>query len=610
MDILLIAPPWPLFNRPSIQLATLKAFISQKSPDTRIRILHPYLFLAEAIGFSTYHAISQSSWAAESVAAGLLFPENLAACNKIFKNSLKKKRGMDDNKLDPPSPDPIRRIMADVLGSVVQDSLFDDCKLVGITTCLNQLSSGLYLASLIKDKKPEVKVVMGGTSCTGPLAWDILSCFKQVDYIISGEGELPLLGLWKFLTGKLERLPPGVIHRMTHGSTNNHRLKRPIQVKDLDELPLPDFHDYFRELASIAPQHRFSPLLPIEASRGCWWGRCNFCNLNLQWSGYRAKSPERISWEVDQLAREFGVIDFAFMDNVLPRKEATRIFTKLSGHGRDYTLFAELRACHSRKELALMAKGGLKDLQVGIEALSDSLLRRMNKGASVMDNVAIIRHACESGIELAGNLIIHFPGSTGKEVAETLAVLDFLWPFPPLKTVSYWLGLGSPVQIHPKKFGIRAIKSHPFFFEMFYNAKCNEPPSIVLTYRGDKQVQRRLWRPVEKKVALWQTEGRRLRKQHGSLLTFRDGKQFMRIRQVLPNGKVLTHTLRGLSRQLYLACLEGIYLDDLYRMAKDLPEERIESFIAGLVEKKLLFQHGKRIIGLAVRERGRSAGSI
>ncbi len=607
MDILLIAPPWPLFNRPSIQIAALKAFVGQKSPGTKIRALHPYLLLAEAIGFPTYHTISQSSWAAESVAAGLLFPENIVACNRIFRDSLRKRtRKVNRHKISLPLPDHVRKMTAGILDAFVQTNIPNGCKLVGITACLNQLSAGLYLALLVKREKPDIPVVMGGTSCTGPLAQDILSCFEQVDYIINGEGELPLLGLWEFLNGKRERLPPGVIHRMDHGSTGTHppEATSQAQIKDLNSLPLPDFRDYFRELASIAPQYKFSPILPVEASRGCWWGRCSFCNLNLQWTGYRAKSPGRISWEIERLASKFGALDFAFMDNVLPRKEAAAIFTKLSDHGRDYSLFAELRACHTRKELSSMAKAGLKDLQVGIEALSASLLKRMNKGASVMDNVAVIRHACEAGIALGGNLIIHFPGSTEQEVEETLAVLDFLWPFPSLKTVSFWLGLGSPVQRHPEKFGIHAIKSHPLFSEMFYNAnRC--APSIILAYRGDRQVQRRLWRPVEKKVALWQAESENLRRRHGALLTFRDGKQFIRIRQVLPGGKILTHTLKGISRRLYLASLEVVDRDDLYTIANGLPMEQINFFIAGLVEKRLVFQHGKRIIGLAVREKGR-----
>jgi hypothetical protein len=73
--IALISTPWPLYSRPSIQLATLKAFLQSRMPDLQVDALHFYLALANTIGYRLYHEISERTWLAESVYAALLYPE-------------------------------------------------------------------------------------------------------------------------------------------------------------------------------------------------------------------------------------------------------------------------------------------------------------------------------------------------------------------------------------------------------------------------------------------------------------------------------------------------------------------------------------------------------
>ncbi len=119
-------------------------------------------------------------------------------------------------------------------------------------------------------------------------------------------------------------------------------------MENLDHLPVPDFEDYFATLAGLAPELRFFPTLPVEVSRGCWWqrerapgteGGCEFCNLNLQWNGYRSKSPGRAVAEVDQLTRRHRLLSVAFMDNVLPRTSTAELLRGLAALNRDLSIF-------------------------------------------------------------------------------------------------------------------------------------------------------------------------------------------------------------------------------------------------------------------------------
>ena len=594
MKIALISPPWPLFNRPSIQIAVLKAYLERERPGVEVSSYHPYLTLASSLGFDAYQRISESSWASEAICAGILFSGMVRDCDGLFLKTIGKRHGrLKESLLNPQA---VRRVAAEVLDDFVSSLDLSAFGLVGLSLSINQLTSALVIAKAIKARVPSCPIVFGGAGVSGRVGASLIRSFPEVDYIIEGEGERPLVGLVDFLCGKETALPKGSYGKECCPGPKEKHVKD--QIKDLDRLPLPDFDGYFRELSKFSSDKRFFPVLPVEFSRGCWWGRCSFCSLNLQWTGYRAKSLERMAGEIDSLSRRYGLLDFAFMDNCLPRRSAPDFFRTIGAHGRDYGFFAELRAAHSREEMAAMARGGLRDIQVGIEALSQSLLSRLSKGVRVIDNIAVMRHAEESGLSLSGNLILHFPGSTDEEVEDTLRALEFVWPFRPLKPVSFWLGLGSPVAADPAAFGISPASSHPFWRYLFPKELRSKMSHLVLGYRGDRLIQKRRWSRVEQRLISWQAEREGL----GPVkpLTYRDGGDFLLVRQLTPPGKVLMHRLKGPSRAIYLFCLEPRPIQAIFDQVPGRPRQEIESFVRDLVTKKLVFEQGGNILSLAI----------
>ncbi len=593
MDIVLIAPPWPLFNRPSIQLGVLKAYLKKNLPKgTTIQNLHPYLQVAAALDFSDYNVISQSGWASEAVFSNILFPDTNGPA-RLFETSLSK-RGLKKVQSDFGR---ICLLSRDALERALSIYDFSHTRLVGISVCLNQLSAGLFVAKLLKQHYPGLPIVMGGASVSGAVGVGILKSFPWVDYVIDGEGEIPLLSLSRYLLGLASVIDSkAIIKRGQHGLGGKE------QIRDMNELPAPDFDDYFRELSKIKGSGGISVVLPVEASRGCWWGQCSFCNLNLQWQGYRAKTPERVAKEIDFLSRRYLAIDFAFMDNCLPRRGASKIFEALAAQGRDYSIFAEIRAVHSKGELAIMKRGGLDSLQVGIEALSTRLLKRLKKGASTIQNLYLMRCCAELGIDLQANLIICFPGSSEREVEETLENLDYAWPFFPLKPVSFWLGNASPVHNSYKDYGIRYVRAAKKYSDLFPPKIAESLTPLILDYAGDRKRQSVLWKSVEKKLSFFKERRKELGIK-GSSLTYRDGGHFMVIRQILPDGQALTHRLTGLSRDLYLAAGEPVSLKEIFAKAPHLPKEKLEQFIGQMVEKKLMFKENSMVLSLACRQR-------
>jgi len=581
----LIAMPWPLYNRPSIQLGVLSAYLAERDAGIEPVALHPYLEVARLLGPATYHRISQGLWLCEALYAPLLFPEMHDSAARLACKFMGRRPFLDFDRTV--------AILRDHLADWVRRQPWQTFGLAGFSVCFHQLFASLAAAKAVKKICPELPIAFGGSSCAGAAGESLARVFPFIDHIIAGEGEEPLLAICRRLAGR-----PAAESEAA-------------QLRDLAALPVPDYAAYFAEMAAhFGPGLPFLPQLPVEFSRGCWWNRCAFCNLNLQWCGYRAKKAEAMAVEVRSLAELHSVADFAFTDNVLPPKEAPRFFELLRQDGRDLRFFAEIRANLRENELAIMHRGGLITVQAGIEALSDSLLRRMNKGATVLDNIALMKACLSQGIRLEGNLITEFPGATEAEVEETLAVLDFLWPFPPLTTAAFFLGHGSPVAAAPSDYGIAAVHSHPHYRQLIPTELLGQLTLLIGDYRGNRHQIRKLWAPVVKKVAAWQ----RFHAKRGEsavsrpLLTLRDGGPFLLIRQETPEGRVLHHRLKGTSRAIYLACNAVIDRKTLLERFPRVTENNLTVFLNDLVAKRLLFCHGEQYLALAVRSREQGNG--
>jgi len=605
--VVLVSTPWPLFSRPSIQLGTLKAYLKKTFPDLRIHAHHVYLYLAHAIGYPVYHGISKRTWPAESVYAALLYPDHHERIENLFGREAAGQPRLKGVLLK----DLCSRV--ETVSNRYIDSIdWRQYLLAGFSVSLCQLTSALYFIRRIKGRFPKLPVVVGGSSFSGSAGPDLFRAFPEIDLVVNGEGELPLTHIVAHLkgTGTLEDLPeiPGVSSSRTGGSIPPDRF---LQLASLESLPPPDYEDYFRTLSGLPSADGFFPTLPVELSRGCWWQKrsdgsnltgCAFCNLNLQWSGYRAKPSSQVIHEIDQLSDKHQSLSIAMTDNVLPSKTAVEMFAGLPSLKKDLRLFAEIRADTCLDELKTMKQAGVHEVQVGIEALSTRLLRKLHKGTSAIQNLEIMKHCEALGIHNRSNLIVYFPGSDDQDVAETLRVLEFAAAYRPLKVVPFWLGLGSPVWRQPQNFGIKAVFNHPNYDVLIPRRLLQNLPMIMQAYRGNRQQQHRRWRPVKRRVKAWQ---KRYQDIHGRpfadpLLSLRDGRQFLLIRQVLLQGEPVLHRLFGTSRAIYLFCECRRSLHRIRTQFPKVSEDELTTFLRMMVGKKLMYAENDTYLSLAV----------
>jgi len=595
--IALISMPWSIFNRPSIQLGALKSYLEREA-DYQVDNYHLYLHLAETITTELYSQIALSGWAGEALFAPLLFPEKKADAGKLFRQSFTGK-GI-------PKPD------FNVLTERVEQSCtqwlaninFSHYTLVGFSLCFSQLFASLYLAKKIKEQWGDIPIVFGGSSCSGEIGASLLQHFPAIDFLVDGEGEQQLLDLCHFLTGRAESLPNKTRTLHPFPGTETNKAMPPLQ---LGQLPYPNYTPYFQEMQKLFPQQPFIPLLPIEFSRGCWWNKCTFCNLNLQWQNYRFKDSGRMLEETLHLAEKHESLHFTFTDNALPPKEADHFFNSLLTQELDIDFFAEIRRITEPDRLQLYSRAGLTTVQVGIEALSTSLLEKMAKGTTTIDNIAVMKMCSATGIRMEGNLITDFPGTTEEEIAETLRNLDFVLPFLPLQAATFFLGYGSPLHAgaarknKTKDFPIHRIIPHAKNRRLFPHDYLESMLMLINSYQGDKKLQHRLWQPVKRKIRAWQDfhQQRIASEQHP--LHYRDGRTFLIIRQEQPTLTPLLHRLRGTSRKIYLACARPEKIDRLLRAFPQVTDQVLRKFIDEMCAKRLMFQENDRVLALAVR---------
>jgi ribosomal peptide maturation radical SAM protein 1 len=603
--VLLVSAPWPLFNRPSLPLGALKAYLSKALPQIQTDACHLFLQMAHALGYDCYQGISRRAWRAEAVFSALLYPDHAHLAESLYTSTLNRR----DN-----APGDFQQLVCQVK-TVMNDWLqrinWSALELVGFTISFCQVTASLYLISQIKAVCPSLPTVVGGSSFSGERTADLLKAFPYIDYLVAGEGERPLVSLLRYLASHGARstgtLPDGVLAPAAKPGEKF----RFSQLSRLESLPVPDYDDYFDLLAGFSPRHRFFPILPVEASRGCWWQRrdadnqfngCAFCNLNLQWRGYRTKRPDQIILEVDHLVGRHQVLALAFADNAFPINHAASIFDGIRKMGRDLSIFAELRANTPPALLLKMKQAGMDTVQVGIEALSSRLLAKMNKGFRVIDNLSLMKHCEAMGIINASNLMLHFPDSDEADVDETLHTMKFARWYRPLKTVSFWLGLESPVYRFARRFHIRAVFNHPNLKKLFPEPVAKRFRFMIQDYRGNRKRQQKLWRSVERETRQWQKDYDIMRRQTAGkpLLRFRDGGRFIIIDQHLPNQPTAKHRLTGISAEIYRYCHIPRTLEQVAGCFDAHSPQQIRAFFKSMVKKRLMFQEKDCFLSLAV----------
>ena len=261
-----------------------------------------------------------------------------------------------------------------------------------------------------RDLNPNATTVLGGAGVTGATDSMLEDHKRNVDIFIRGPGEYPM-----YLIAKLE---PGL-------AVPN------LIVNEWDLFDRPKFGDLpspYNADIDLSVYHRHTkgkPTASVFTSRGCPFS-CAFCGLPAEHHGtVEYRDPLHVIAEIGHLWAQKAIEAINFQDDVflLDKGRAFDILRNCRPMDLEYKVHG--RAGHDTEDdYKRLRDLGVTMISWGIESGSPEILRRMNKKATVEDNLNVIRWAKKLGIVSRAFLVVGFPGETRKTIEETKRFIE------------------------------------------------------------------------------------------------------------------------------------------------------------------------------------------
>ncbi|MDR4481509.1 MAG: radical SAM protein [Nitrospira sp.] len=360
---------------------------------------------------------------------------------------------------------------------------------VGISIVLQQqMFSSMTFCALIKQHFPHIHVTIGGNTVTR--LRDVLPqspLFQYFDSAVVYEGETAFVQLVSAVGAKrsLAEVPNTIYKDETGVHTSATSF-----AEDMHALPPPDFDGLPLEKYFVPTK-----ILPYLATRGCYWGRCEFCDHGEGYTaGYRTKKIQDILAEVTYLRDKYGSRHFHFTDESYP----PALFRKLtrglieSNMGISWTTHMRFEKSLLEDQVWQDAKdSGCKYLHFGYESGNERVLKLMDKATTTEIMTKHLKYTAQAGIWNHCMGFFGFPGETREEAWSSVEFLEQNKDYVhSLGFGTFDLGRHNPVAKHPDKFGVTAYKNPEWDLALDYYFTVKQGLSIEEAERVFEEFER------------------------------------------------------------------------------------------------------------------------
>lgn len=290
-------------------------------------------------------------------------------------------------------------------------------KAVGIT-CLTPAKDLVdKIAVLAKKVNREIKVIVGGhhpTFCPDETLQN-----DNIDFVIRGEGETPLLHLMNGLKSGNPDL--SIVPNLTY--RNNGELvsnpEGPL-IRNLDSLPIPD-----RSLVIDCDFNKYKSHF-VGTARGCPYA-CSFCSDRRLWHNrVRRRSVNNVIEEIKYLINTYDVEFVDFVDgtftydiNYLREFCNSLIENKIRVKWRCTARYDNI----NDEVIALIKKANCSGLYFGLESGSERILKSINKKITLEGIVKASELVAKSGIFSITAIMLGLPEEEKQDIMSTLELM-------------------------------------------------------------------------------------------------------------------------------------------------------------------------------------------
>lgn len=627
-DIALVCMPFTPVNRPAIGLGQLKAALGDSGLSSEV--VYANLLLAEEIGLERYQAVLETPVQAlvgEWLFSSAAFPELQNDPDDYLRWLMSAAAMKLAGALPSDGPDlsstfrEIRQAIPGFVDRVSAAILSMRPRIVGCASSLAQHCASLAVLRRLKEARPQIITMMGGANCEGEMGLATIKQFAWVDVAVSGEATHLIGELCRGLMNQgpalnPESLPPGVV-------TRNSPLDTPPITAidpDLSQVPTPNYDDYFKTLDKLRIKDEIVSEIPIRNSRGCWWGKCNFCAFSGGVHGYTSRPAERATQEMDEQIRRYGINRFFVVDDIIEPSYFDTLIKTLAERGDSYDIFHQVRPALSREKTRSLAAAGIRRIQCGIETLDDDLLRTLNKGVSALRNMQFLKYSREARIYPFWILLWGAPLEQDEWYARMANLFPKLVHLPPPYVLRIQFMRFSSYHERPNDFRVklRPAKAYSFIYpgteedlrDLVYHFEDDNRPSVAEELKNRPGLRSAVtnasqWRSL---WTGWENEGTGgLELEGPPVLTASRNRDSMVIRDTRPCALDYEYNLTGLSAAVFDACDRIVTPDGLLKLLQGEFDyqggwDEVQSHVEDLKTLNILIEVNGRLLSLATRD--------
>ena len=480
--------------------------------------------------------------------------------------------------------------------------------IVAFTSTFQQNVASFAIARFLKEVASEITTLFGGANFDDVMGTEFVRGIPWIDYAAIGEGDASFPAFLRAVdAGDDPGAVPGIASRVAD-DVRHTPLQAPFEA--LDDLPVPDYSDYFdrgERLGLFGDDPRRQVDLPVEGSRGCWWGakhHCVFCGLNAGTMKFRAKSPDRFLSEIETLSRRYRSFHIETVDNIIDMRLFEETLGRIATRDLSWNVFFEVKSNLRRAQVEALAAAGVRRVQPGIESLSSPILSLMHKGVKAIQNINLLRWCAHYGIRPSWNLLWGFPGETAAHYDEQTALIPRLVHLqPPDGEGRIWMERFSPLFTQARALGVTAMRPSDSYEQVYPATLDMEKAAYFFDYEMEDALPERTYASLAEALGAWRDDSRSDR--HPRLMAYRtDG--YTRIEDTRDPEMRGIYDLEGPLAAIHDAFFDGPNSVAAVAKTTGMTEAEIDATVDDFAECGLMMRDGTLAMALALPARAPS----